>query len=170
MQSLAERSQSAKIANKSEHPPKAGVLLSCIKTLESEAERRGLIARERGDNFTPLWFIAETERNIFLWRRGCSLIQEDEFEFWVDIEGLIAKRLKQLESTDSENPFTNPLWGYASFDEGIRAREKRYLSSLRGVVSALETHIHALSIIGSELSKESRGSREFVVLPSASRI
>lgn len=167
MQSLAERSQSAKSANKTEQLPKSGVLLSCIKTLESEAKRRGLIAKEVGDKFTPLWFLAETERNVFLWRRGCSVIQEDEFEFWVNIEGLIAKRLKQLESTDSENPFLNPLWGYAPMDEETRLREKRYLLDLKNIVAALENHMHALSVIGSELCKEAKGKRELVVLPSS---
>jgi hypothetical protein len=64
-----------------------------------------------GEAVTPLWFLAETERNIFLWRQGKSLDDVEDYEFWVDIPSLITKRRVQLESPQGLNPFTNPNWG-----------------------------------------------------------
>ena len=94
-------------------PPKGAILADVLKTLEVQFQRRGMLpsGTESGPGmaFHPLWFVAETERNVFLWRQGCSLIQQDEFEFWIDIEALISKRLNQLDSADPENPFLNPL-------------------------------------------------------------
>src|SRR5438128_1283697 len=106
--------------------PKAAVLLEVVKPLEQRLRMRGLLRSNDSATFHPLWFLAETERNVFLWRRGCSLGQQDQFEFWVDLRLLISKRLHQLENVDFENPFLNPGWGSSLPSGGVRASEQEY--------------------------------------------
>lgn len=146
--------------------PPGAVHLHLIKTLETEILNRRML--DGGSSlFNPLWFLAETERNVFLWRRGCSIIQEDEFEFWVDIPALIEKRLGQLSRFDGENPFMNPLWGLSIADKETATKEERYLQSLFELINDVLLHLEALSIAASRICREesAAGEKEVVVLP-----
>lgn len=149
--------------------PKAAVLADVLRTVETQLASRGFLREQRQGCFNPIWYLAETERNVFLWKRGCSVVQQDEFEFWIDIHALIEKRLRQLDSFDSQNPFLNPLWGVATADKDSAEYERQYLLSFAEAMRQIESHLHALSRLGSlllsELEGESEG-RERVVLPA----
>ena len=120
-------------------------------------------------SFNPLWFAAETERNVFLWRSGCSLIQEDEFEFWIDVPRLIAKRSRQLENSNPANPFTNPYWSIASEDTRTLREEVSYLEKFSSVMLEIDTLATALCSITARLEKmlAPAESRPRVILPAA---
>jgi hypothetical protein len=143
----------------------SAVLWEVLRTMETQLQRKGLLPSVTEGSFHPLWFLAETERNVFLWRRGRSLIDKDEFEFWIDVPRLVEKRLKQLESKDAANPFLNPLWGEAMSDPMLAENEKDYLLSLIEVLEHVGPHAHGLSKVGSEVRKELMGRVEKVVLP-----
>jgi hypothetical protein len=148
--------------------PHAAVLAEVLKTIETQLSARGFLCEHKQACFNPIWYLAETERNVFLWKRGCSVVQQDEFEFWIDIDALIEKRLKQLESFDSNNPFLNPVWGLATPDKESAQQEREYLLSFREAVKNIESHLHALSRIGSALLKQYASSgeeKERIVLP-----
>lgn len=149
-------------------PPEA-MLLELLKTIELQLQTREFFTSQPG-SYNPLWFLAETERNIFLWRRSCSIIQQNEFEFWIDPFALIDKRAKQLARNDPANPFINPLWGAtnAPCDGGIA--ELDYLEALAKALSTMGGHPHALSTVGSLLGDEQFGEtglREIILLPVA---
>jgi len=147
--------------------PKGAVHLSLVKTLETELQKRRLI-NDVYEVLSPLWFLAETERNVYLWRSGLSIQQVDEFEFWVDIPALIEKRMTQLRSYDSENPFMNPLWGLSIADEHTIEKEKKYLNSLFDLIGEIKEHLEALCVAASTVSREldqAKDSRSVVVLP-----
>jgi hypothetical protein len=138
-----------------------------------QLQTRGMIEAQ-STVYNPIWFVAETERNVFLWRRGCSLIQKDDFEFWVDLDKLLEKRLKQLQACqiDNDNPFLNPLWGVSVPDKETAAREADYLLCFKEIISKINNHLHALSQVTALLSRQlSPGSdnREVVLLPAAPR-
>ncbi|MBN8549088.1 MAG: hypothetical protein J0M12_07230 [Deltaproteobacteria bacterium] len=149
--------------------PQAAVLADVLKTVETQLASRGFLRDQRHDCFNPIWYLAETERNVFLWKRGCSVLQQDEFEFWIDINALIEKRLRQLDSFDSQNPFLNPLWSVATPDRDSAEYERQYLLSFAEAMRQIETHLHALSRLGSLLINELEGEteqRERVILPT----
>ena len=150
-------------------PPEA-VLAGILKTLEEQLQSKGLVHEIEHGTFNPLWFLAETEKNIFLWRHGRSLVEQDEFEFWIDVEALIKKRLHQLETMDPDNPFMNPLWEISLPDPDIKRREKEYLNSFLESFRRIHSHANALSQVASQLDKEYRKEleRELVVLPAGS--
>lgn len=133
-----------------------------------QLQKRGIIPCPAMQAFNPLWFVAETERNVFLWRRGCSLIQQDEFEFWIDLPKLIDKRLHQLAS-QNDSPFVNPLWGISVLDKDSAKREQDYVRAFAEIQERISGHMNALSHIGSLLIRElvSAGDREVVVLPAS---
>lgn len=147
--------------------PRGTVLLSVLKTLENQLQARKIIQETCSATFNPIWFLAETERNIFLWRRGCSLVQADDFEFWVNIPALLEKRNSQLRSFEKSNPFLNPFWGMEVQDEAIAEQESEYLESLTEALSQIENHARALSQVGSLLAQEIGGEpqKEVVILP-----
>lgn len=153
--------------------PKGCVLLGVLKSVENELRKRDMLG-VTGQPATPLWFLAETERNIFLWRNGKSLDDHAEFSFWVDVPALISKRREQLNkpagvSSTAHNPFTNPLWGLAPYDDKLAEQERDYLDSLDDLVGSILKHAEALSVaseqIRSDLAK-SLASRPPVVIPS----
>lgn len=149
--------------------PRHAVLLSMVRTLELQLQRRGLLKAPAGGSFTPLWFLAETERNVFLWRRGMSLIQQDDFEFWLDLPRLVEKRLRQLESADADNPFMNPLWASSVADPDLISHETEYLHSMLDIVACVGPHAHAFSRASAECLKEYFGygeDRPVVLLPA----
>jgi hypothetical protein len=146
--------------------PVSAVLWDVLRGIEMELQRKGLLSPPAPASFNPLWFVAETERNVFLWQKGCSLIDQDQFEFWIDIPKLVQKRIRQLERQDGNNPFTNPLWGQAEQDSSLVECEREYLEQFDELLSQIEGHAHALSIVGSEVQRELHGRRPRVVLPS----
>lgn len=148
--------------------PAEAMLLGLLKTVETRLQERRLIGNLAPQSCNPLWFLAETERNIFLWRRGCSIVQQDEFEFWVDPFLLINKRARQLARSDPENPFLNPLWGSVTSPLDGGQREVDYLEALARAFATLGGHPHALSVVGSLLAEEQgeAGTREIVLLPT----
>jgi hypothetical protein len=149
--------------------PQGALLLSMLKTLESQFQRKGFLRKSSRDSFYPLWFLAETERNVFLWRGGYSLNRQHEFEFWVDIDALISKRLDQLESAASNAQHITSGWGIAVLDRDLAIRERDYLITLAGLIGKIQAHASALSHVGLILEKEIAPSgikRARVVLPS----
>ena len=157
--------------------PSTAILASSLKTLELRLQQRGFLKPPRAEFFTPLWFLSETERNIFLWRRGESLIEQDNYEFWVDIRALIDKRIRQLESANPDNPLTNSIWEF--YDEtgspdlsrdlmgSASQLEIDYLRSFLKLTGSIIVHAHALSQVGSMLENELHQSwRIRIVLPA----
>lgn len=143
------------------------LLLDALKTIEEQLQRRGMLPITYLHTFNPLWFQAETERNVFLWRSGYSLADEDEFEFWIDPQALLEKRLSLLNESDPKNPFVNPLWGLAPLDPESVRQEVDYLETLRSHLARIIGHASALSELGSELIQERDGFvRQTVVLPA----
>lgn len=145
------------------------MLLTALKTLELELQKRHLVPSMTPGMFNPLWFAAETERNVFLWRSGCSLIQEDEFEFWVDVPRLITKRSMQLENSSPGNPFTNPFWSIASDDSRTAQEEISYLERFARVMGEIETLATALCSITARLQRlvNTGETKPRVILPAA---
>jgi hypothetical protein len=148
---------------KLESLPRCTVPLDSLKTLENQLSARGLLISSQ---FYPLWFHAETERNVFLWRKGCSLIQADEFDFWIDARRLVDKRLRQLESP-SVNPLSTPLWESGSIQNSDVQAERQYLEDFRTWLVRGEKHLHAMSIAGRMVANEIHHSaKEIVLLPA----
>ncbi len=147
------------------NPLPAGALLSSfMKTLETEFISRKLIVPPNAE-FFPIWFLVETERNVFLWRSGLSLCDADDFEFWVDPARLIEKRLLQLENSEIGNPFVNPTMDIfstgsamagqeaASLECSSNDEERDYLTSFLEVLRRVAPHAHALSEVASVVSR-----------------
>jgi len=147
--------------------PNEAVLLPILKAVESELRRRGMLGTDLS-NVTPLWFLAETERNVFLWRQGKSLDHQKEFDFWVDCRALIEKRRSQLKNPNGLNPFINPLWGCAPLDSAGLDRACDYLDDFEDLSGRILSHAVALShasrTIRHELLPESK-SQQAVMLP-----
>lgn len=162
--------ESSEIAYKNEQNSantQAGILLADIlKTLECTLSARGLLVRKESDLFHPLWYLAETERNIFLWKQGRSIIEHDEFEFWVDLPALIEKRVAQLNSHNESNPFLNPLWSINQESPQGRQRELDYLQAFAELFANIDKHLSALCEAGSRALLEVSGrQRPKIILP-----
>ncbi len=150
--------------------PKQGsgvVLLGILRSVEQELLTREFVGDPRQEA-TPLWFIAETERNVFLWRSGKSLDDRSRFIFWVDIRALIVKRRLQLQRSSGFNPFINSMIGAGTHDEQGTQIEKQYLDHVEEMIDIIfrhaETLSHASESIRLELSPDS-ASRVAVTLP-----
>jgi hypothetical protein len=147
--------------------PPGSVLLGVLRSIERELNRREMIGFKKG-HITPLWFLAETERNIFLWRNGRSLDDHRDFTFWVNIPGLITKRRYQLDHPESGNPFINPLWGHAPLDETLLDDERDYLDTLEELSASIFRQAEALSLASEAVRQEleqNAPARAVVVLP-----
>lgn len=142
------------------------VLLGTIKALETQLQAKGLLSGFDG-SFYPLWFLSEQERNVFLWRKGCSLIEASDFEFWVDIHGLIEKRKRQLDNAIQPHPFISPDWEGDPIDS-TKEKELGYLNQLSEVFSRIEEYANALSCATSEALDSYTPSQIPVLLPSSS--
>ncbi len=152
--------------------PPCSILINYVKTLEIELRKRRLIGSHALDSFNPLWFLAQTERDVYLWRHGFSITQQHEFEFWVDLPGLIKKREQQLGIADLDNPFTNPDWSLTQgVDSANLDQEMEYLKSLSCALSKINRHAHIISRMVSVLRLEVEGykTRKVVVLPEKKR-
>lgn len=146
------------------------VLLGILKSIENELRRRELIAKT-GSPPTPLWFLAETERNIFLWRNSRSLDDARLYSFWIDIASLIEKRREQLETPQDHNPFINPLWGTAPLDASLVQNETDYLDDLEDLLPTVFRRAESLSRVSEALRQEMAPEieREDVVIPLSHR-
>ena len=150
------------------HMPAGAVHLDLVRVLETELQQRQLIECNT-PVLNPLWFLAETERNVFLWRKGYSIEQADEFDFWIDLDPLIEKRLDQLSHFEEDNPFMNPLWGLSIADPDTLRREENYLRSLASLISQIRPHLEALSVAAGKVQREIEpevATRAIVVLPA----
>ncbi|NDC39032.1 MAG: hypothetical protein EBZ48_13445, partial [Proteobacteria bacterium] len=110
--------------------PSSAILIDALKPLENTLIQRGL-AGEGGAPNHPLWFLAETERNVFLWRHGLSLADQGRFEFWVDVPGLIERRCRQVSSAIEEPGFGNPFIGEGERTSASMTAEVSYLQEMR---------------------------------------
>ncbi len=166
-------------AYKSEHAsdsispkfPRTGILLSVTKTFETRLIEKGILKIPNEGNFNPLWFLAETERNVYLWRNKQSLTNRDDYIFWLDINRLISKRLSQLENIDLQNPFLNNF-GIAGADRVNVNNEREYYLRFQEIYNQSEPHLTALSWIsmisfayGAEEEKEF-SDKKLVILPA----
>jgi hypothetical protein len=133
--------------------PTGAVSLRVLRTVEGELRRRKMIGGG-SETVTPLWFLAETERNIFLWRQGKSLDDVDDFEFWVDVPALLQKRSRQLEHPQGLNPFTNPLWGSAPLDARTLDQERNYVEDIEALADVILPHAEALSRASATVQQE----------------
>lgn len=129
--------------------PLGSILLDALKPLEVS------LSKDKRSPF-PLWFLAETERNVFLWRHGLSLIHAPYCDFWVHIDSLIEKRLSQLSRATDENPFCHSLWGPASPDPLTLHEEHAYLSTFKVSFEKIALHADALCHVASKLEQSSR--------------
>ena len=148
--------------------PEGCVLLGVLKSVENELRKRDLLGVD-GQPATPLWFLAETERNIFLWRNGKSIADQADYSFWIDVPALISKRREQLLKAHSLNPFTNPGWGMALSDDKLAEQERDYLDSLEELVESILKHAEALSVASETIRQDlaaHMAPRCPVVLPS----
>lgn len=148
---------------KVEHTSPIGcVLLGMLKAVEQELAKRDLLGlRELGA--TPLWFVAETERNVFLWRNGKSISDYANYSFWIDIKALIRKRRSHLARHKGFNPFIQVTAGSLEADA-----EHRYLELLEELADTIFKHAevlsHASESIRSELAPN-QPCRTVVLLP-----
>jgi hypothetical protein len=167
---LKENTQATQKLHTDSHKiPHGAVLLGVLKSVESELRRRELLGLSPS-SASPLWFLAETERNVFLWRSGRSLDDSRYYSFWVDVPALITKRREQLSKPGGLNPFINPLWGSAPLDSNLIRTEFDYLETVEDLVTTVfkqaEALSHASESIRKELEREDVAPRIAVVLPA----
>jgi len=125
--------------------------VSGLRRLETGLHERRLLHLPQA--VLPLWFLAETEINVFLWRSSLSLIDKDRFDFWIDCQALVDKRLRQITADCSENPFSS---------NGSLSEEGEYLHAFLRLSLPVIPHVHALFMAAAHCLHE---SRSMVVLP-----
>lgn len=131
----------------SQNLPEIGVLLSLFRTFENRLIEREFLPSPSTYSFNPIWFLGETEQNVYLWRHKFSLNDADKFHFWLDVKKLASKRLAQLERREEENPFLNPLWSQSTNGPDGREAERRYIIELLKLFAPAEPHLTALSAV-----------------------
>ena len=143
------------------------ILLGILKSIETELRKRNHLWSS-GTPPTPLWFLAETERNVFLWRSNQSLDDVSKYSFWVDLRGLINKRREQLSRPQDSNPFTNPLWGSGALDPSLVDRERDYLDALEDLIPTAFRRGEMLSRASESLRLEidPTAGRQVVLIPA----
>jgi len=127
--------------------PQEGVLLNLFRTFENRLIEKCLLPPPQNAGINPLWFLGETERNVFLWRNKKSIKDAESYSFWLDVRKLISKRLAQLENKDPENPFLHPLWGSTAQHTDGRDSERHYLTELLRLYVPAEAHLAAISAV-----------------------
>jgi len=128
--------------------PAGAVLLGVLKAIEKELARRGLL-EATVEQATPLWFIAETERNVFLWRHGRSIDDCREFSFWIDVPALIEKRRNHLSRCRGFNPFV-----CGSPSETGAQHELRYLDQIEDMADSIFSKAALVSRASESLQHE----------------
>lgn len=142
--------------------PEHAILLGVLKAIEKELQRRKLLGRS-ADQAMPLWFLAETERNIYLWRSGRSIDDCHEFSFWVDVPELIDKRRKHLSRCRGYNPFV-----CSSPSESGTEHELRYLDQVEDLADSVFEKAALVSQASEPLLHEMQPERAYctsIVLP-----
>lgn len=127
--------------------PSEAVLLETLKLVELRLQRKGLLPHSKEEQHAgwhPLWFVAETERNIFLWRNGHSLSEADRFEFWVNPHRLITKRLAHLKFKEYGTPSIPESWEGEHLTPSPQC-EDEYLALFGEILLKAENHLTALS-------------------------
>lgn len=148
--------------------PDGSILLGVLKSVETELRKRDLLGVPH-ESATPLWFLAETERNVFLWRNGKSIDDHRDFTFWVDVKALVTKRREQLHRNKGFNPFIHSMWSTLPEDTHAIAREHDYLDTIEELATSVFKHAEALSLasesIRLELAPDSK-ERVEIILPT----
>ena len=142
--------------------PENAILLGVLKAIEKELHRRGLLGNTV-DQAMPLWFLAETERNVFLWRNGKSIDDCHAFSFWIDVPALIAKRRSHLSRCNGFNPFV-----CSSPSETGAEHELRYLDQIEELADSIFLKAAIVSRASESLQQELEPSHAFrarIVLP-----
>ena len=151
-----------------EELPGSSILLDALKPLEQELSKRGLTGG-CGKHSHPLWFLAETERNVFLWRNGLSLSDQDKFEFWIDIPALIERRKGQVERGLDDPGFGNPFLGGMEIGALEQAGEMQYLEVIHEQLTRIYVQAFELSLITRMVHKELRSEDRPIILLPATR-
>ena len=153
--------------------PAYAISLDLLRPFESRMQKKGLLGPLRPSHCQPLWFTAETERNVFLWKHGLSLANKDDFEFWIDLKALVNKRINLLKTADLNNPFINPWWNGDDNTENSQLLyeatklEIEYLQLFLSNSDKIIAHASALSSVGSILYGEILGEeKEKILLPT----
>ena len=129
------------------------VLLGILRAVETDLRKRKVLANTQPGTL-PLWFLAETERNIFLWRNNQSISDAPLYTFWIDVPALINKRRAQLQRADEADPFSNPLWGGGVPDPSCWDHERDYLETLEDLIPTVFRRAHTLSNASETLRQE----------------
>lgn len=145
------------------------ILISTIKTLETQFQQRGLLTGFDG-SFYPVWFLSEQERNVFLWRKGCSIIEASDYEFWIDLNGLIEKRKNQLKTSSIGNPFITPdcMSNYGDDEmtySTSKDKELFYLSTFQELFKKIDEYASAFSIATSNAIEQDIDYSVRILLP-----
>ncbi len=135
-------------------PSSGALLLDILKTLETQLQHRNFLPKPEASGIHPLWFIAENECNLYLWKNGLSLSDKPKFEFWIHLQSLAKKRLHYLGLLEEGFIFTNPTWGLGLPAKETIEAEHQYLQTFLKVTANINKHIYALSKSGLLLRKE----------------
>ena len=145
--------------------PSSAIVLEALKPLESHLLHRKLIGKGGMPN-APLWFLAETERNVFLWRNGMSLADQDKFEFWIEIPHLVTRRQEQLRHSFGDPEFGNPFIGEAQLTPHTLQTEIEYLDELKSSFARIYMQAFELSLISRTMRTElMHTQRPIILLP-----
>ena len=162
---LAKSQAGNKIEQSSTNKCSRAVSAEILKTAEIRMQQKGMLPGGKALNHHPLWFFVETEKNVFLWRSGFGLNNKEDFDFWVDLETLVHKRLSQLERSELSDPAE---FSFSEFklDNDPKISEKEYLIALKENILPILNHLSALSEVQSEIIAEgTRLKSNRVVLP-----
>lgn len=141
------------------------VAADMLKTAEIRMQQKGMLPAADALCHNPFWFLVETEKNVFLWRSGHGLNEKQDFDFWVDVESLLDKRLKQLQRANYTDPSSAAFSEFDLKTDPIKA-EAEYLIALRNSIGPILQHLSALSEVQAEIVKEALSNQSLrVVLP-----
>ncbi len=167
-----EQPSNGNVQSSRDNPPTLAraIPIENFRSFEEKLQSRGLICSS-SLSYGSLWFLIETEKNVFLWRRGLSLSAESEFRFYVDVRALVTKRLQQIRDSKkfgADTPFINPLWSISPPNEDALEFECRYLTTLESIWTKVEEHMLALKLIAELIEAQTKENqaidRETVVL------
>jgi len=159
---LAMQEVHSKVRKNDRPLPEGAILLGVLKAIEKELQRRELLGRS-ADQAMPHWFMAETDRNIYLWRSGRSIDDCHEFSFWVDVPELIAKRRRHISRCRGYNPFV-----CSSPSETGAEHELRYLEQVEDLADSIFEKAALVSRASESLQHEMQPEQAYctrVVLP-----
>ena len=143
--------------------------LNIFKKFEEEVRGKSLLGN---NHIFPVWFHAETEVNIFLWRNGFSLEDKKEFDFWLNPTEMIKKlKNKNFINAKTENILFNfnflelEQLDQSENNQSInKCEEIEYYENFLNILKITLEHIHALSIIQRDVGA-GLNTNEVVVIP-----